>query len=66
MFGELGRFPFRMTVETQLFKYLQRTPFEKEDCYLRKALNEELANKETGWMTKIDTCWTLTVCLTSS
>ena len=66
MLGELVRFPFRVTAETQLLKYLQRIPFEKEDCYLRKALNEELANKETGWMTKIDTCWTLMVCLTSS
>ena len=37
--GELGRFPFRITIETQLFKYLQRIPFVKEDCYLRKAFN---------------------------
>ena len=63
---ELGRFPFRITIETQLFKYLQRIPFAKEDCYLRKAFNEELANKESGWVTKMRHCWTLTVCLTSS
>ena len=25
----------------------------KEDCYLRKAFNEELANKELGWVTKM-------------
>ena len=25
----------------------------KEDCYLRKAFNEELANKESGWVTKM-------------
>ena len=46
--GELGQFPLRITIETQLFKYLQRIPFVKEDCYLRKAFNEELANKESG------------------
>ena len=33
VFGELGRFPFRITIETQLFKYLQTIPFVKEDCY---------------------------------
>ena len=25
----------------------------KEDSYLRKAFNEELANKESGWVTKM-------------
>ena len=53
VFGELGRFPLRISIETQLFKYLQRIPFLKEDCYLRRAFNEELANKESGWMTKM-------------
>ena len=53
MFGKLGRFPLRICIETQLFKYLQRIPFLNEDCYLRKAFNEELANKESGWMTKM-------------
>ena len=48
MLEELGRLPFRITIETQLFKYLQRIPFVKEDCYLHKAFNEELANKESG------------------
>ena len=42
-----------MSIETQLFKYLQRIPFVKEDSYLRKAFNEELANKESGWVTKM-------------
>ena len=28
-------------------------PFVKEDCYLRKDAKEELANKESGWVTKI-------------
>ena len=51
--GELGRFPPRISTETQLFKYLQRILFVKEDCYLRKAFNEELANKESGWVTKM-------------
>ena len=53
MLGELGRFPLRITIETQLFKYLQRIPFVKEDCCLRKAFNEELSNKESGWVTKM-------------
>ena len=25
----------------------------KEDCYLRKAFKEELANKESGWVAKM-------------
>ena len=53
LLGELGRFPFRISIETQLFKYLQRIPFVKGDCYLRKAFNEELANKESAWVTKM-------------
>ena len=48
--GELGRFPFGIKIETQLFKYLT---FVEEDWYLRKAFNEELANKESGWVTKM-------------
>ena len=51
--GELCRFPFRITIKIQLFKYLQRIPFVKEDCYLRGAFNEELANKEPCWVTKM-------------
>ena len=52
MLGELGRFPLRICIETQLFKHLKRIPFLKED-YLRWAFNEELANKESGCMTKM-------------
>ena len=48
MLEELDRLPFRITIKTQLLKYLQRIPFVKEGCYLRKAFNEELANKESG------------------
>ena len=51
--GELGSFPFRISIETQLFKYLQRIPLLKEDCYLRKYFNEELASKESAWVTKM-------------
>ena len=51
--GELDWFPFRITIQTQLFKYLHRIPFVKEDCYLHKAFNEELSNKESGWVAKI-------------
>ena len=53
MLGELGRFPLRINIETRLFKYVKRIPFVKEDCYLRKAFNEELSNKESGWVTKM-------------
>ena len=53
MLGKLDRFPLRISNETQLFKYLQRIPFVKEDGYLRKAFNEELANKESGWVRKM-------------
>ena len=28
-------------------------PFVKDDCYLRKAFNEKLANKQSGWVTKM-------------
>ena len=42
-----------LTIETKLFKYLQRIPLKKEDCYLPKAFNGELANKELGWVTKM-------------
>ena len=51
--GELSRLPLRISIETQLFKNLHRIPFVKEDCYLRKAFNEELSNKESGWVTKM-------------
>ena len=51
--GELGRFPLRISIERQLLKYLQRIPWVKKDCYLRKAFNEELANKESGCVTKM-------------
>ena len=45
---ELGRILFTINIETQLFKYLQRMPFVKEDCYLRQAFNEELVNIKSG------------------
>ena len=35
---------------TQLFKYLQRIPLVKEDCYLREAFNEKLAKR---WLTEM-------------
>ena len=51
--GELSRLPLRISIKTQLLKNLHRIPFVKEDCYLRKAFNEELSNKESGWVTKM-------------
>ena len=66
MLGELGRFLFRITTETHLFEYLHRIPLVNKNCYLRKAFNEELANKESGQLTKVKLWWALTMCLTSS
>ena len=40
--AELGRLPFKIYIETQIFKYLQRLPFLEEDTFLRKAINEEI------------------------
>ena len=52
--GKLGRFPFRISIETQLFKYLQRVPFMEEDHHLHEAFNEEQkANKESGRVIKM-------------
>ena len=51
--GELGRFPSRITIGTQLLQYLQRISFVKQDCYLPKAFNEELTNKDLDWVTKM-------------
>ena len=45
---ELGRILFTINIEAQLFKYLQRMPFVKEDCYLDQAFNEELVNIKSG------------------
>ena len=42
-----------LTIETKLLKYLQRIPLVKEDWYLRKAFNDELAHEESGWVTKM-------------
>ena len=53
MLLEPGRFPSILSIETQLLKYLQEIPSVKKDCYLSKAFNEELTNKESGWVTKV-------------
>ena len=47
MFGELGRFPFRTSIETQLFKYLERIPTfrERRLVLMYTAFNEELVNQ---------------------
>ena len=36
----------------QFSKYLQGTPFVKEDCYLGKAFNEGLTSKISEWVKK--------------
>ena len=48
MLLEPGRFPLILSIETQMFKYLEGIPSVKKDCYLIKAFNEELTNKESG------------------
>ena len=53
MLLEPGRFPLILSTETQMLKYLEGIPFVKKDCYLSKAFNEELTNKESGWVTKV-------------
>ena len=40
--AELGRLPFKIYIETQMFKYLQRFPFFRENTYLCKVINEEI------------------------
>ena len=39
---DLGRPPFKIYIETQMFKYSLRLPFLKENIYLRKTINEEI------------------------
>ena len=53
MLLEPGRFPLILIIETQMFKYLEGIPSVKKDCYLSKAFNEDLTNKESGWVTKV-------------
>ena len=50
---ELGRVSLRINIETQMFKYLQRKPFMKENCSLGKAFHEEVPNKEPSWLRKM-------------
>ena len=65
VFVKLGKFLFWINTETQLFKYLQKIPCVKEDFFLRKAFNEEPANKEWGWVKEIRHQLDSYVCLTS-
>ena len=53
MLLEPGRFPLILSIETQMFKYLEGIASVKKDCYLSKAFNEDLTNKESGWVTKV-------------
>ena len=47
--SELARFPLKIYLETQMFKYLQRFPFLDEQRYLKLALSED-KNKRLGWL----------------
>lgn len=46
--AELCRFLFKIYIETQMFKYLQRFRFLEEITYLRKAINEG-----SGWIASL-------------
>ena len=43
---KLGRFPFKMYIETEMFRYLQRLPSLEHNIYLCKAINEEIKKKK--------------------
>ena len=43
--AELGRLPFKIYTETQMFKYLQRLLFLEGNTYLSKAINKEIKVK---------------------
>ena len=47
------RFPFKIYIETQMFKYIQRFPFLEENTYLHKAINEEIQITNSGWMANL-------------
>ena len=54
--AELGRVPFKVEVETAMFKYLERYPFIGKDRLLYKAFAEEIKICETGgqsWISNI-------------
>ena len=36
-----------------MFKYLQRLPLLEENTYLRKAINEEIKIKNSGWIANL-------------
>ena len=46
---ELGRTPFKIDVETKMFKYFQKFPFIETNRYLMKAFKEEEFDKK-GWV----------------
>ena len=52
--AELGQFPLRVSIETQMFKYFQRFPFHEDSRYVYKAFIEETKTRnidKKGWMT---------------
>ena len=58
--AELGRLPFQIYIETQMFKYLQRLPFLEENTYLRNTINEEIKIINSGLITNLLTTYILT------
>ena len=46
--AELGRIPFKIDIETTMFKYFERYPFIQKERLLYKAFQEEIKISETG------------------
>ena len=54
--AEMEKFPLKINIEIQMFKYLQRFPFLKDNSYLSKAFKEQLKvekNDKTSWITNL-------------
>ena len=52
--AELGRLPFKIDIETKMFKYLQRMPFIEKNRFLYKAFKED-ESERVGWVGKMKT-----------
>ena len=49
---ELGRLPFEIYIETQMFKYLRFSFLEENTC-LHKVINEEIKITNPGWIANL-------------
>ena len=54
--SELGRTPFSVNIETQMFKYFQRYPKLNKESFLNSAFQEVITQDQKGiesWITKL-------------